>query len=67
PPAELVDEACRLLAALRGGSEDAASFGLLLHHRDHDATAWAFLEGFLARAIAHPATTRGDPRRLFGL
>jgi hypothetical protein len=66
-PTDLVDEACRLLTALRGGSDDRASFGLLLHHRDHDETAWAFLEGFLARMTAHPAVANGDPRRLFGL
>lgn len=65
---DLVAEACRLLAAKRerpAGTADG--FGLLLHHRDHDATAWAFLDGFLASATAHPAVRRTDPRELFGL
>ena len=67
PAADLVDEACRLLAGLRAEAGDGAALGLLLHHRDHDEAAWAFLEGFLARATAHPAVVHGDPRRLFGL
>jgi hypothetical protein len=67
PAADLVDEACRLLAGLRAEASDGDALGLLLHHRDHDEAAWAFLEGFLARAFSHPAVAHGDPRRLFGL
>jgi len=64
---DLVAEACRLLAARRKQPARARdSFGLLLHHRDHDAVAWAFLDGFLALATAHPAVRRTDPRELFG-
>ncbi|KRE09822.1 hypothetical protein ASE63_04695 [Bosea sp. Root381] len=65
---DLVAEACRLLAVRRerpGGAAD--SLGLLLHHRDHDATVWDFLDGFLASAGVHPAVLRTDPRDLFGL
>jgi hypothetical protein len=66
PPAELVTEGCRLLASLRTESDGDAAFGLLLHHRDHDETAWRFLDAFLAAALAHPAVLAGDPHRLFG-
>jgi hypothetical protein len=62
---ELVEEACRLLAARRLGGERDIAFGLLLHHRDHDDVAWAFLDAFLRAALAHPAVLPGDPRQSF--
>ena len=42
-----------------------AVFGLLLHHRDHDDTAWACLEALLGQVADHPAARLIDPRRLF--
>jgi hypothetical protein len=65
-PEDLIAEACRLLAAKRtapAAQDDA--FGILMHHRDHDTTAWDFLDGFLARATRHAAVTRTAPRSLF--
>jgi len=46
-----------------GGGE--AVFGLLLHHCDHDDTAWACLEALLRLVADHPAARLIDPRRLF--
>ncbi|MET3890355.1 hypothetical protein ABIE41_001431 [Bosea sp. OAE506] len=65
--ADLVEETCRLLAAHRLGGERDIAFGVLLHHRDHDDTAWAFLQAFLAAALVHPAVLPGDPRQIFEL
>lgn len=65
PPQELATEACRLLAAMRAGSPRDTAFGLLLHHRDHDAGAWAVLDSCLALFRGHPAVIPTDPRRLF--
>jgi hypothetical protein len=39
--------------------------GLLLHHRDHDETAWASLDALLRLLTAHPAIAATDPRELF--
>lgn len=64
-PDRLLDEACRLLAARRIEGSGDSTFGLLLHHRDHDETAWTFLDAFLTRATAHPAVAATDPRQLF--
>lgn len=64
------DDLARDLAA-RIGERRAASagadipLGLLLHHRDHDETAWASLEALLALLSAHPAIAATDPRELF--
>ncbi|KPF71087.1 hypothetical protein IP69_07090 [Bosea sp. AAP35] len=66
-PAELIAETCRLLAAHRDDTEGEVTFGVLLHHLDHDATAWAFLEAFLALTLGHPAIVATDPRKLFGI
>jgi len=65
-PEDLVSEACGLLAAKRAlpGTE-AESFGVLMHHRDHDATVWDFLDAFLAHAIRHEAVISTDSRALF--
>ncbi|PZN92519.1 MAG: polysaccharide deacetylase, partial [Hyphomicrobiales bacterium] len=65
-PDDLVAQTCRLLAAKRVSPvSDGDAFGILLHHRDHDAMAWGFLDGFLARATRHPAVLPTDPRALF--
>lgn len=65
-PEDLIAEACRLLATKRATSiPDGDSFGVLMHHRDHDAAAWSFLDAFLARATRHAAVIATDPRSLF--
>jgi hypothetical protein len=48
-----------------GADRGDAVFGLLLHHRDHDDTAWACLEALLGLVADHPAARLIDPRRLF--
>jgi hypothetical protein len=65
----LADEICLRLAAWRrqDAGADGATLGLLLHHRDHDETAWIGLERLLAILIAHPAVRPTDPRRLFSI
>lgn len=57
PAAEMIAEMTAALAAARNRSEADLTFGLLLHHRDHDAAAWAFLDALLARLSAHSAIT----------
>lgn len=64
-PAELIAQMCAMLAGRRADPGADDRFGLLLHHRDHDGTAWGFLAGFLEHAARHPAVTRTDPRQLF--
>ncbi|PTM40891.1 polysaccharide deacetylase family protein [Bosea sp. 124] len=65
---DLVAETCRLLAARRtDASPDNDAFGVLLHHRDHDATAWDFLDAFLLLATRHAAVIPTDPRWQFQL
>ena len=64
-PQDLIVEASRLLAAKRTSAPDGDAFGVLMHHRDHDATAWGFLDAFLACVIGHPAGLPTDPRSLF--
>lgn len=65
-PEDLIAEACRLLAMKRTSpAPDGDAFGVLMHHRDHDATAWGFLDAFLARATRHAAVIPTDPRSLF--
>jgi hypothetical protein len=65
-PDDLIAEACRLLAAKRAiPAPDGDAFGVLMHHRDHDATAWGFLDAFLARATRHAAVVPTGPRSLF--
>lgn len=65
-PAALVPEICGLLSRRRlAAAPGDDTIGLLLHHRDHDETAWAFLDAFGAIAAAHDAVRPLDPRRLF--
>ncbi|MDR6874417.1 hypothetical protein J2Y55_005451 [Bosea sp. BE125] len=54
------------LAARRRLPEGTDTLGLLLHHRDHDETAWAALQTLLATLTAHPVIVTTDPGRLFG-
>lgn len=65
-PQDLIADTCQLLAAKRASPVPGGdAFGVLMHHRDHDGTAWAFLEIFLALATRHPAVLPTDPRALF--
>lgn len=65
-PAVLVPEICAWLADRRLASGPADdTLGLLLHHRDHDETAWGFLDTLCAIAAAHDAVRPLDPRLLF--
>lgn len=66
-PPDLVAEACSLLAARRTGTQGDDTFGLLLHHADHDETAWAFLDAFLSMSQRHEAIDPTDPRRIFDI
>lgn len=67
PAPELVEEIRALLEQRRlSGSQDDG-LGLLLHHRDHDNAAWAFLDGLLGHASRHPAFAFTDPRAIFEL
>jgi hypothetical protein len=60
PAGDIVNELVALLADRRMAEAGDSEIGLLLHHRDHDETAWTFLSELL-RAAAHPAIRRLDP------
>jgi hypothetical protein len=63
---DLAAELSAHLAARRIASSDGkCPLGLLLHHRDHDETAWASLDALLHLLTAHPAIVATDPRELF--
>jgi len=63
---DMIPEICAGLAAKRTSADpDRDAFGVLMHHRDHDATAWDVLDALLARATRHPAVIPTDPRSLF--
>ncbi|WP_332692216.1 polysaccharide deacetylase family protein [Bosea sp. (in: a-proteobacteria)] len=64
---DLLAEMLGLLAARREETGHTTNFGLLLHHRDHDATTWAFLETLLARISGHTAINFVTPPALFAL
>ncbi|HEV7335430.1 MAG TPA: polysaccharide deacetylase family protein [Bosea sp. (in: a-proteobacteria)] len=64
---DLLAEMLALLVQRRTQTEGGAQFGLLLHHRDHDATTWAFLENLLARIGGHAAIDFVRPPALFAL
>lgn len=58
--ADVVGELVTLLADRRMAETGNIEIGLLLHHRDHDETAWSFLSDLL-QAAAHPAIRLVDP------
>lgn len=60
-----VEITAQLTARRQQNDAQARSLGLLLHHRDHDETAWHALEALLPRLCAHPAVQPMDPRTLF--
>lgn len=65
PAPALIAEIRALLERRRLSRSDDDRLGLLLHHRDHDVTAWEFLEGLLGVAARHPAVAFTDPRAIF--
>ena len=64
--AAALDLLCGHLAARRGGTAEIPEpSGLLTHHLVHDAAAWDFLAGLLARLAAHPAVHFLSVRAVF--
>ncbi|WP_066477101.1 polysaccharide deacetylase family protein [Bosea sp. WAO] len=64
---DLLAEMLALLVQRRTRMAGDTQFGLLLHHRDHDAACWAFLEELLARIGSHAAIDFVTPQALFAL
>jgi hypothetical protein len=64
PAAAILEELIAMLAARRQGETGDIELGLLLHHRDHDQTAWSALTDILSAATAHPVVRMTDPCRL---
>lgn len=62
--AGILGELVALLAERRQAEAGDIELGLLLHHRDHDETAWSFLSGILSAVTAHPAVRMVDPSQL---
>lgn len=62
--AALVGEIATLLTGWREDGPGADALGLLLHHRDHDETAWSVLDDLLTIVAAHPAAAFADPSSL---
>ena len=65
-PGDLLAEMAASLAARRGEPGADQPFGLLLHHHDHDSTAWGFLTNLLERLSRHAAVSFSGPDMLFG-
>jgi hypothetical protein len=65
PADDLLTEMTALLASYRERPGRSASFGLLLHHRDHDDTAWDFLASLLGRLSGHATVAFAGPDVLF--
>ena len=61
PAADILGELVALLAQRRLNEAGDIELGLLLHHRDHDETAWSFLSDILAATAVHPAVRLVDP------
>jgi hypothetical protein len=64
PANDIVAELVALLAERRQAEAGDIELGLLLHHRDHDETAWSALTDILGAAAAHPAVRVVDPATL---
>ena len=65
PAHDLLAELLPMLARRRlETAQPQSALGLLLHHRDHDETAWDALRALLSAAEAHPAVRLADPRSL---
>lgn len=67
PAGDLLTEMAALLAEQREQSGRSATFGLLLHHRDHDDTVWDFLTTLLGRLSGHAAVAFAGPDALFAV
>lgn len=63
PTTDILEELVAMLAAKRQDEAGNVEMGLLLHHRDHDETAWSALADILSAAAAHPAVRMIDPGR----
>lgn len=64
PDALLAEIVARLAAERDASGAHDTHLGLLLHHRDHDETVWAFLSAFIGAVSAHPAARVVDPGTL---
>ncbi|BCB18275.1 polysaccharide deacetylase family protein [Bosea sp. ANAM02] len=64
PVTDILAELVVLLAQQRQDEAGDIELGLLLHHRDHDDTAWSALSDILGAATAHPAIRSIDPGQL---
>lgn len=64
PATGILEELVAMLTARRQGEVGDIDLGVLLHHRDHDETAWSALTDILSAATAHPAVDMIDPTRL---
>ena len=67
PAPDILGELVAQLAERRRGEAGDIELGLLLHHRDHDETAWSALSDILSVAATHPAVRVVDPRHLIAL
>jgi hypothetical protein len=65
-PGDLLAEMVQTLALRRMNPEPNQPFGLLLHHHDHDNTAWDVLTNLLARLSGHAAVAFSGADTLFG-
>ena len=63
-PGDLLAEMVERLRARRADREPAKPFGLLLHHHDHDSTAWKVLTTLLARLAGHAAVAFSSPHTI---
>lgn len=61
----LIGEATSLLARRRASGATSTSFALLLHHLDHDRTAWEALDAILAHLLAQRAVIPTAPEFQF--
>lgn len=64
PAAGILTELTTLLTQRRQDESGDSELGLLLHHRDHDETAWSVLSEILAATAVHPAVRIIDPGQL---
>ena len=64
PVADILAELTAQLAERRQGEAGDIELGLLLHHRDHDETAWSGVSDLLGAIHHHPAIRMIDPTTL---